>query len=63
MDKSLIEKYDEVYYIGNTTIYIVAPNPAPTQVKIEKILADYKRASLEIWKEQLLKLDKERTRL
>jgi hypothetical protein len=59
MDKPFIEKYDEVYNIGNTTIYIVAPNPAPTQEKVEKILADYKRASLEIWKEQLLKMSKE----
>ena len=54
VDTAAVVKHDTLYIQGNSTICIVAPNPAPTQEEAEKILADYRSASLEIWKEQLL---------
>lgn len=52
MDTPAVMEFDEAYADGNTRIYVVAPDPAPTRAKIESILADYKKIALEIWQEE-----------
>ena len=53
MDTLEVVKFDEVYVFGSTKIFIIAPEPAPTQEEIKEILEEYKKAAILIRQEQI----------
>ncbi len=53
MDTLEVVKFDEVYVFGGTKIFIVAPEPAPTQAEIKEILEEYKKTAILIRQEQI----------